>query len=206
VIDESSLSLVRPETAAAYAAALSPEDIAPLVERLASAEDRIRYPAFLLLRERSAVAADVLPFWDTFTGKLTSANSYQRSIGATLLAANARHDAQGRMRAALPNYLALLCDEKPVTVRQCAQSLREILAAQPALSGEIAAALMRVDLSAVRETMRKPILTDILEALMLVRGISPSAEVEAYLFAALGGGILDERAKKQFRARLQAQI
>ena len=50
MIDSAVLSLVTPETAASYAATLEQADIPALIERLASAEDKIRYPAFLLLK------------------------------------------------------------------------------------------------------------------------------------------------------------
>ena len=113
MIDEISISLVTPENAAQFAATLSGADIPPLVARLDSTEDKIRYPAFLLLRERSALAADVYPFWDALDEKLThDTNSYQRSIGGMLLAANARHDCAGKLRSTLPRYIALLNDPK----------------------------------------------------------------------------------------------
>jgi len=41
-----------------------------------------------------------------------------------------------------------------------------------------------------------------LEALILVRSLSPSEALEAYFFSVLSGSILDEKAKKQLRARL----
>ena len=60
------------------AKALSPEDISELVPLLALKEDDVRYQAFLLLKERSAIAGDVFPYWQTFLEKLQSENSYQR--------------------------------------------------------------------------------------------------------------------------------
>jgi hypothetical protein len=202
MIEEGILSLVNAENAAQFAATLSGEDISPLVARLDSSEDKIRYPAFLLLRERSAISADVYPFWDSLDEKLTNANSYQRSIGAMLLAANARHDTEGRMQHSLPRYLALLNDPKPITVRQCAQSLPEILRAKPEAAGEISSAIFAVDLLGFKDTMRKLVLVDFLEALLLVREMTPSEELEQYLFFALSGNILDEKTKKHLRARL----
>lgn len=202
MLSDETMSLVTPETADSYAAALTRQDIPLLVDRLDSKEDRIRYPAFLLLRARSALCADVYPYWDTLTEKLTSANSYQRSIGAMLLAANARWDTQDRMRACLNPFLALLNDEKPITVRQCAQALCEIIAAKPALAGEICAALTAFDLMRIKETMRKLVLADFLEALFLIRSAARVPEAEAYIFSALSGNILDEPLKKKFRARL----
>ena len=65
------------DNAMEYAKTLSADDMPMLVARLDSAEDKIRYPAFLLLRARSAIANDVYPFWDVLDGKLASENSYQ---------------------------------------------------------------------------------------------------------------------------------
>ncbi len=202
MIDAAILSLVTPETAASYAATLDQADIPALIERLASAEDKIRYPAFLLLKERSAICADVYPFWDALDEKLTHENSYQRSIGAMLLSANAKHDAQGKLKQTLPRYLALLNDPKPITVRQCAQALPEILRAKPEYAEPIGNAILSVSLLDYKETMRKLILLDFLETLILVRSLSPSEALEAYFFSVLSGSILDEKAKKQLRARL----
>lgn len=203
MIDEPALSCVTPETAAEFAAQLSPEDIALLVARLDSAEDKIRYPAFLVLRARSEIKSDVYPFWTVFEEKLTSENSYQRSIGAMLTAVNARHDKNGRMNHLLPGYLALLNDPKPITVRQCVQALPEILQAQPWLAEEILKALLQVDVLQYKETMRKLILTDFLEVLLYIRTIQPSEELEAYLFSALSGSVLDEKSKKLIRQRME---
>lgn len=202
MISESELSLVTPENAANYASALCAEDIPYLVARLDSAEDKIRYPAFLLLRARSAVSADVYPFWAVFAGKLDSENSYQRSLGAMLLAANARHDAPGKLHATLPHILMLLSDEKPITVRQCAQALLDLINAQPEYVGEISDAILAVDLLSYKDTMRKLILVDFIEVLLLARSIHPSEAIEQYLFSALSGSILDEKSKKQIRGRM----
>ena len=202
MLDEATLSQLTPENAATFAAALEKADIEPLVLRLDSAEDKIRYPAFLLLRARSAISEDVSTFWDLLAEKLDSENSYQRSIGAMLLAANARHDTTGKIQQVLPQYLRLLNDPKPITVRQTAQALPEILRAKPELADEIGRALMAVDLPGYKDTMRKLILLDFLDALLLVRKIHPTPELEAYFFSALSGSILDEKSKKQLQTKL----
>ncbi|MEA4870071.1 MAG: hypothetical protein VB062_05485 [Christensenella sp.] len=201
-MNDTILSSITPDNAAVFAEALTAADIAPLVERLASQEDKIRYPAFLLLRARSAIANDLSPYWDLLAEKLTSANSYQRSIGAMLLAANARWGDTERIRAVLPAYFALLNDEKPITVRQSVQALPQVLSAHPLLADDISKALMRIDLMQVKETMRKLILADVIEALLAAREISPNASIEEYLFSALNGGILDEKTKKQLQKRI----
>lgn len=202
MIDEATLSILTPENAATYAAMLVSEDTPVLIDRLSSSEDKIRYPAFLLLREHSIASADVYPYWTILAEKLKSANSYQRSLGAMLIAENARHDNQGFMRQTLPDYLALLEDEKPITARQSAQALRSILVAQPELADTIAATLLRVDLAKVKETMRKLLLTDFIEVLLQARSIAPNSEIDTYLLSALSGSILDDKSKKSIRSKL----
>jgi hypothetical protein len=112
-----------------------------------------------------------------------------------LLAANARYDNEGRMKKSLPRYLALLSDPKPITVRQSAQALPEILRAKPELAEEIGDTILRISLLDFKETMRKLILIDFLEVLFIARHIRPSEALEQYFFSVLSGSILDEKAK-----------
>lgn len=202
MIDEASISLVTTDNAKLYAEALSSDDVAALVMRLDSTEDKIRYPAFLLLRERSVISPDLYPFWGVLDAKLSSTNSYHRSIGAMLISSNARHDSAGKMNETLPRYLALLNDPKPITLRQCAQALPEILRVKPELAYEIGRAIMQVDLMNIRVTMRKLVLNDLFESLLCNRNLHPTDELERYFIDALSGNVLDEKAKKQLRSRL----
>lgn len=179
---------------------LSKNDIPRLVEWLSFKDDNIRYQAFLLLQNRSVFFDDVYPFWDTFREKLSSDNSYQRSIGLMLIAGNVRWDAENKMEETVDEYLALLNDEKPVTIRQCIQSLGKIVAAKPGLYDKIASGLISFDIMAVKETMRKSILIDILNVLFIIRQKHKTDEIESFIFDALSGDILDKKTKKQFEA------
>ena len=104
----------------------SNSDIPQLVEWLSLKDDNIRYQAFLILQSRSIFFNDVYSFWDTFRNKLKSDNSYQRSIGLMLIAENVRWDEQNRMEDTMDEYLELFNDEKPITIRQCIQSLGKV--------------------------------------------------------------------------------
>lgn len=134
------------------------EDVPQLVEWLDEKDDKVRYQAFLLLKNRSSFLDDVYPYWDVFRSKLKSPHSYQRSIGLMLLAENAKWDDAGRMEDTIDDFLALLNDEKPITARQCIQSLERIARAKPGLNEKTARRLLSFDLSAVKETMRKVII------------------------------------------------
>jgi len=181
---------------------LSPEDIGQLVELLGEKDDKIRYQAFQLLQWRSRNFNDVCPYFDALAEKLKSTNSYQRSIGVMLIADNARWDTERRFEQAFDAFMAVLYDEKPITVRQMIQSLAEVVPYKPELQSEIARRLIHFDLSQVRETMRKSILTDILNVLALIRTYQRDEAVEQYIAGALSGDLLDKKAKKQIQALL----
>ena len=178
------------------------EDIPQLVEWLALKDDGIRYQAFLLLQNRSVFADDVYPYWDAFRSRLKSGNSYQRSIGLMLIAENVKWDTEERMEDTIDEYLELLNDEKPITIRQCIQSLGKIVAYKPGLNEKIAGRLISFHLMAVKETMRKSILLDILHVLLTVRKELKTDDIESFIANALSGEILDKKAKRQIEALL----
>lgn len=181
---------------------LDKSDISQLVGLLALKDDAIRYRAFLLLQSRSILFNDVYMFWDAFREKLRSDNSYQRSIGLMLIAENVRWDTENRMEDTIYDYLALLKDEKPITIRQCIQSLGKIASIKPELNNKIASALIPFDIMAIKETMRKSILTDILNVLLVIRQGYKKDEIENFIFDALSGEILDKKTKKQIESCL----
>lgn len=119
-----------------------------------------------------------------------------------LMAENAEWDLDNRMDDSLDEYLEVLNDEKPVTIRQCIQSLGKIVPYKPDLNKKIAAALMAVNLDKIKETMRKSILLDILNVLAIIRRDQTTAEIEAFIQNALSGELLDKKAKKQIEALL----
>lgn len=184
------------------AKALQPEDIPQLVDWLNLKDDTVRYQAFLLLQNRSLFCDDVYPYWDILWDKLRSDNSYQRSIGLMLLAENARWDVENRMEDTMDVFLTLLHDEKPITIRQCIQSLGKIVQAKPGLNDRIVSSLISFDLNSVKETMRKSILLDILDVLLVIRQERKWDEIDGFIFNAVTGGILDKKSKKQIEALL----
>ncbi len=186
-----------PEAAKALSSDVLPELVALLNEK----DDKLRYPA-LLLQSRSDCADDVYPFFDVFADKLNSDNSYQRSIGLMLMARNAKWDRLGKLDAAMDNYLDCVHDEKPITVRQCIQALLHIVPYKKNLHDKIALTLMNIDIAALRPTMRKLVLLDVLQVLLQIRQYHPENIIDTYIFDALSGGILDNKSKKQIEKAL----
>lgn len=181
---------------------ISQNDISRLIEWLSLKDNNIRYQAFLLLQNRSLLFDDVYPFWDIFRGKLKSDNSYQRSIGLMLIAENVKWDTENRMEDTFDEYLELLSDDKPITIRQCIQSLGKIAQYKPGLNDKIASRLILFNIMAVKETMRKSILLDILNVLLIIREELKEDKIEGFIINALSGGILDEKSKKQIKTLL----
>lgn len=190
------LMAVDKDTAENAAKTMIQEDITQLVEFLAEKDDKIRYPSFLVLLERSRIAGDVYPYWDVFEGKLRSGNSFQRNIGLLMIAENARWDYKNKLDDVMQLYLSILNDEKPITVRQCIQGLEKIVPYKKHLHRLIARSLMALDILSLRETMQKVILLDILHVLAMIRRVETDSEIEGYISGALMGGILDKKSKK----------
>lgn len=177
-------------------------ELPSLVELLSEKDDKIRYQAFLLLQYRSQSLGDVYPFWETFCAKLKDANSYQRSIGIMMIAENAKWDMENKMSASLDDCEALLYDDKPITIRQSIQALGKVAEAKPDLSGKIASMLMSIDMTEIKETMRKSILLDILSVLVVIRKTHKDNKIDNYILDSLSGGILDKKSIRQIQTSL----
>jgi len=65
------------------------------------------------------------------------------------------------------------------------------------LNDKIASSLISFDIMAVKETMRKSILIDILNVLFIIRLEHKTDEIESFILNALSGEILDKKTKKQ---------
>jgi bacterioferritin-associated ferredoxin len=93
-------------------------DINALIEDLSSKHDGIRKTA---LDELMAITENrvewVYEYLDIFKSKLQSENSYQRNIGAMLLANLAKSDTQGRLTDVMEAIIRQMDDEKFITAR-----------------------------------------------------------------------------------------
>lgn len=192
----SALPELKKEAVPEAAKQLTREEIAALAALLGEKNDRVRYPAFLLLCARSEVADDVFPYWDTFAAMLGDELSYRRGAALRLLALNARWDDSGRTEAVLDAVIERLCDEIPFVVRWCVQSLGVIVRFHPACGEKVAQRLAAFDLSGLRESMRKPAQTDIADTLLAVRTVCPCEAAFRGLVDALSGGLPDGEDQK----------
>lgn len=176
---------------------LKTEDIKFLVNLLNEKNDEIRYAAFLVLQSRSEFASDVYTYWNNFSQKLSSSNSYQRSIGIMLMAENIRWDKQNRLNQIIDSYLSHCDDEKFITSRQTIQSISKWISYKENLLPAVMQKLMGIDIPKHKETQQKLLLMDILNVLSQIQKIKPCKDIEKYVKDAVTGGILDKKAVKQ---------
>jgi hypothetical protein len=98
-----------------------------LFNDLESKDDNIRYIAFKDVLSLTEVKVSwVYDKWFILVDKLSSENSYQRSIGLMLLANLSKSDTENRAYSILDKYLEFFDDEKFITSRQCIQNVWKI--------------------------------------------------------------------------------
>lgn len=113
----------------------------------------------------------VYPYMAQLIGMMGSDNSYVRTRGLLLIAANARWDTDYLIDENINQILSYITDPKPITARQFIQSLPALASAKPDLRADILAALHKADTlryplgmrPLVDEDIRKAILTIIRE-------------------------------------------
>lgn len=102
---------------------------------------------------------------------LGNTNSYIRTRGIALIAANAKWDADYKIDEIIDRYLQHIMDDKPITARQCIKALPSIVKCKPDLKNDIINALHRANPSRYKESMQTLILKDIQKSLNDIRGL-----------------------------------
>ena len=102
-------------------------------------------------------------YFNDFAGLLSHPKSLVRNRALYILAANAQWDEENRFDSVLPDFLAHIMDEKPITARQCIKALAQVGRAKPQYIPAILAALHDDDLSKYKDSMRPLIEKDIAE-------------------------------------------
>ena len=106
--------------------------------------------------------------FDDFAALLNHPKSYVRNRAMHILAANVKWDEGRRFDAVLPDFLAHIADEKPITARQCVRALAQVGRAQPQYIPQILSALKSADLSKYADSMRPLIERDIAQAVEIL--------------------------------------
>ena len=179
------------------------EDIPVLIDLLKEKEDNLRYPAFLLLKQRSVISRDIYPYWSIFCDKIANENSYQRSIGIMLIAENVRWDKECRLDDILEEYLSHTEDEKFITSRQTIQSIKIWIKKRPDLSQLVYDRLSSIKVDSLKETQKKLLLIDIIDVFIAMLEIKDNIGIKYYINQALTGAILDKKSVKEIMKRIK---
>lgn len=100
-------------------------------------------------------------YFDDFASLLSHPKSLVRNRALYILAANAQWDEENRFDFILPDFLAHVTDEKPITARQCIKALAQVGTAKPQYIPRILSCLQNLDLSKYKDSMRPLIEKDI---------------------------------------------
>ena len=88
-----------------------------------------------------------------------------------ILAANAQWDEENRLDSILPDFLAHITDEKPITARQCIKALAQVGQVKPQYIPRILSCLRDADLSKYKDSMRPLIEKDIAQTEKALTGL-----------------------------------
>ena len=110
-------------------------------------------------------------YFDDFASLLDYPKSLVRNRVLYILAANAQWDEENRFDSILPDFLAHITDEKPITARQCIKALAQVGQAKPQYIPRILSCLRDADLSKYKDSMRPLIEKDIVQTEKALTGL-----------------------------------
>lgn len=145
------------------------DDIQKLVNGLSNSDDKKAYQCLKQLESESSCSNAVYPFFDVFVSMLDSENSYIRTRGIVLIAANAQWDGDYKIDEIIDKYLKHISDNKPITARQCIKALPLIAKHKPDLKEDIMNTLRRANPLQYKESMQSLVLKDIQKCLTDIR-------------------------------------
>lgn len=140
-------------------------DIQKLVFRLKDKNDKYAYQCLKQLELESLNSDAVYPYFDLFSAMLDDPNSYIRTRGILLIAANAKWDSDYKTDEIIDRLLKHIMDDKPITARQCINSLPIIAKHKPDLKDDICNALRTANPQIYKSSMQSLVYKDIQDAL-----------------------------------------
>jgi hypothetical protein len=140
-------------------------NIQELVSGLKDENDKYAYQCLKQLELESLNSDAVYPYFDLFSTMLDDPNSYIRTRGILLIAANAKWDSDYKIDEIIDRLLKHIMDDKPITARQCIKSLPTIAKHKPDLKDDISNALRTANPQIYKSSMQSLVSKDIQDAL-----------------------------------------
>lgn len=143
-------------------------DIQELVYGLRDKNDKNAYQCLKQLELESINSDAVYAYFDYFAEMLDDLNSYIRTRGILLIAANAKWDKDYKIDEIIDIYLKHIIDDKPITSRQCIKALPVIATYKPDLIDVICEALRKANPEIYKSSMQPLVSKDIQESLKTI--------------------------------------
>ena len=134
-----------------------------IVARLTAKDDQYACALAEKIISESRDTDERYEYLDDFASLLNHPKSLVRNRALYILAANVQWDEEDHFDSILPDFLAHITDEKPITARQCVKALAQVGLAKPKYIPAIVSALRSADLSKYKDSMRPLIEQDIAE-------------------------------------------
>jgi len=168
IVNVEQLKALSKEQIPAISSKLATTEIDFLVNLLSEKDDKLRYNAFLLLQAHSREQPSVYGYWDVLERKLSSDNSYQRSLGVMLISENVRWDKEGKFAKTMSKYITCCNDEKFITARQTIQGLETIVKSTNHHNDAIKQALVKLQFAKFKDNQQKLLKKDALNVLKAI--------------------------------------
>lgn len=150
------------------------ESIADWVEGLRNQNNQIAYACLQRLQAVCMESNDAYSYFNTFVEMMMSDHSYIRTRGILMIAACAMWDEDNRIDEIIDEYLKHIEDVKPISARQCIQTLPNMARYKPDLIPDMVTALHRVNLFRYPSTMQPLLQKDIVDALKQIQELVPA--------------------------------
>lgn len=141
------------------------KEIQELVKGLRDKDDKYAYQCLKQLETESLSSDSVYTYFNSFVSMLSDLNSYIRTRGILLIAANAKWDKDYKIDEIIDDYLKHIMDDKPITARQTIKALPIIAKYKPELTKDISKALYKASPNRYESSMQPLVSKDIQEAL-----------------------------------------
>lgn len=146
-------------------------NIQELVYGLRDKNDKYAYQCLKQLELESMASNAVYSYFDLFSAMLDDSNSYIRTRGIRLIAANAKWDIDYKIDEVIDSLLKHIMDDKPITARQCIKSLPPIAKCKPDLIDDICNALRTANPQIYKSSMQSLVSKDIQGALKAISNV-----------------------------------
>lgn len=130
-------------------------------EVLAAKDTKESLQRFKALEARCSDSNEMYHYWPLYLAGLTGPNSCNRARSFKLLMKTVKWDEERQLDRHLPEILAVLDDEKSITVRQYIPYLQELFEVRPDVKLLVIDKLEQLELSKYKESMQSLIKRDI---------------------------------------------